>query len=80
MRGKAQIKSAFIMGQESTASQMLLYAKTLALLNKEFDFNDRIKLIDDLKLDDVLEVIEQLFDQRTMATSYVGAKRTPLKI
>lgn len=80
LRGKAQIKSAFIMGQESTASQMLLYAKTLALLNKEFDFNDRIKLIDNLRLNDVLDVIEQLFDVNTMATSCVGAKRTPLKI
>lgn len=79
-RGKAQIKSAFIMGQESTASQMLLYAKSLALLDEEFDFKERITRIEKVSQKDVCEVIEKSFDLKTLATATVGSKRTPLKI
>ena len=80
MRGKAQIKSAFIMGQESTSSQMLLYAKYLLLLDSQFDFNDRIKKIDNVTIKDVNDAIENYFDTQTMATATVGLKRTPIKI
>ena len=79
-RGKAQIKSAFIMGQESTASQMLLYAKHLILLDKEFDLTDRIKRLDSVSIKDVSDVIDGYFDIKTMATATVGSKRSPLKI
>ena len=79
-RGKAQIKSAFIMGQESTASQMLLYAKNLALLDKEFDFNERINRIEKVNIDDVCAIIDKSFDLSTLATATVGSKRSPLKI
>ena len=79
-RGKAQIKSAFIMGQESTASQMLLYAKHLILLDKEFDLKERIKRLESVSIKDVFEVIDSSFDVKTMATATVGSKRSPLKI
>ncbi len=79
-RGKAQIKSAFIMGQESTASQMLLYAKHLILLGKEFDLKERIKRLEDVSIKDVSKVIDEYFCTKTMATATVGAKRSPLKI
>lgn len=80
LRGKEQVKSAFIMGQESTSSQMLLYAKYLAILDKEFDINERIKRLDKVTIKDVNEVIERTFDLSTLATATVGSKRTPLKI
>ncbi len=79
-RGKEQIRSAFIMGQESTSSQMLLYAKNLILLEKEFDFNDRMKRLEDVTMKDVKEAIERSFDANTLATATVGTKRSPLKI
>ena len=79
-RGKAQIKSAFIMGQESTASQMLLYAKHLILLDKEFDLNERINRLESVSIKDVSDVIDEYFDIKTMATATVGSKRLPLKI
>lgn len=79
-RGKAQIKSAFIMGQESTASQMLLYGKQLILLDKEFDLNERIKKLESVSINDVFDIIDEYFDVKTMATATVGAKRLPLKI
>ena len=79
-RGKAQIKSAFIMGQESTASQMLLYAKTLALLDKEFDFKERINRIEKVSINDVCSIIDKTFDLATLSSATVGSKRSPLKI
>ena len=78
LRGKEQLKSAFIMGQESTASQMLLYAKYLILLDKEFDFNDRMKQLESVSMSQVREVIEEIFDLSLVATATVGSKRSPL--
>jgi predicted Zn-dependent peptidase len=80
LRGKEQIKSAFIMGQESTSSQMLLYAKNLILLNKEFDFNERMQKLQSVTLGDVHKAIELSFDIDNCATATVGTKRSPLKV
>ncbi len=78
-RGKEQIKSAFIMGQESTASQMLLFGKNLLFLNKEFDFSERINKIDSVTLDDAKTVIDRYFDLSKMSSATVGRAKTPLK-
>lgn len=80
LRAKEQLKSAFVMGQESTASQMLLYAKYLLLLNKEFDFKERIKKLESVTLNDVFDAIDRSFDITDAATATVGSKRSPLKI
>ena len=80
LRAKAQVKSAFIMGQESTSSQMLLYARYLLLLEQEFDINERIKKLDNVSMQDVRDAIECSFDLSTLASATVGTKRTPLKV
>jgi predicted Zn-dependent peptidase len=80
LRGKEQIKSAFIFGQESTASQMLVFGKYLSLLDKEFDFAERIKAIENVTIDDVHEAISKSFDIENSATATVGPKRSALKI
>lgn len=80
LRGKAQLKSSFILGQESTSSQMLLYAKYLILLDKEFDFNDRVNRLEKVSITDVYDAIEDFFDLSTLSSATVGSKRTPLKI
>lgn len=79
-RGKEQVKSAFIMSQESVASQMLLYGKQLLFLDKLFDFNEKIKEINECTMKDVQEVIEESFDLDKCAYSYVGKKRSKLKV
>lgn len=79
-RGKEQVKSAFIMGQESTGSQMLLYAKYLALLDKELDINQRIKRLENVTMSDVNDVINATFDLSTLATATVGSKRTAINV
>ncbi|MBQ8427034.1 MAG: insulinase family protein [Clostridia bacterium] len=80
LRGKEQIKSAFIFGQESTASQMLVYGKYLLFLDKEFDFDERIKCIESVTIDDVHEAIEKSFNIESASTAAVGPKRSALKI
>jgi len=80
LRGKEQIKSAFIFGRESTASQMLLYGRYLLFLNKEYDYQQRVKEIESLSLKDVREAIDGSFNILGSATATVGTKRTPIKV
>ncbi len=79
-RGKQQMKSSFIMGQESTVSQMLLQARYLLYLNKKFNFNERIEQIDKIKIDDVNEIISKVFDVDKLSVATVGKNKNPIKI
>ncbi len=79
-RGKEQIKSAFVFGRESTASQMLLYGKYLLFLEQEYDYAKRIAEIESVSIDDVNTAIQGSFDVENSATATVGNKRTALKI
>lgn len=80
LRGKEQIKSSFIMGRESTATQMLLYGKYLLFLDKKLDFNKRIAEIDSVNIEDVNAVIKDVFDFDRVATALVGPKKKPLSV
>jgi len=80
LRAKEQLKSAFIMGQESTASQMLLYAKYLLLLDKEVDFKERMARLENVSLKDVFDAIDITFDIDTASSATVGSKRSAIKI
>ena len=80
LRGKEQIKSAFILGRESTASQMLLYGKYMIYLNKEFDVEERLKKLEKITLSDVRAAIDRSFDIEKAATATVGSKRSPIKV
>ncbi len=80
LRGKEQIKSSFILGQESGASQMILYGKYLLFLNKKFDFYDRIKKIDNVTFDNVNEVINKYFNVDKITTATVGPIKKSLII
>ncbi len=80
LRGKEQLKSAFIMGQESTASQMMLYGRYLLFLDEIFDFKERVGAIEKTSLEEVNEVMRTVFDLEKASTATVGPKRTALKI
>ncbi len=79
LRGKEQIKSAFIMGRESTSSQMLLYGKYLLFLDTVFDVEERLKKLQAITLKDVLDTIDASFDIDNCATATVGNKRSAIK-
>lgn len=74
LRGKEQLKSSIILGQESTASQMLVYGKHLLFTGETFDFDARVNAIDALTKDDIARAIEASFDERKMAVATVGKK------
>lgn len=80
LRGKEQMLSASVFSQESTSSQMLLYGKELIYSGKVYDFEDRVKRIENVTLDDVMSAIDLNFDSSHIATAVVGNVDKPLKI
>lgn len=80
LRGKEQMKSSFILGQENTSSLMLLYAKYFLLFNENFDFESKIKEVDDIKINEVNDLIYEIFDENKLSCAYLGPKRTKLNI
>lgn len=80
LRGREQIKSSFIMGRESTATQMLLFGKYMLYFNKEFSIEEKLKKFYSLTKKDVENAIFDTFDFSKMATATVGPKKQPLKI
>lgn len=71
-RGREQLVSSQIYAQESTSSQMLLYGRELLYSGKLYDFEDRIKKINSVTLNDVYAAIECNFDEAHKATATIG--------
>ncbi len=71
-RGKEQLLSSQIFAQESTSSQMLLYGKELIYSGNIYNFEERVKKINAVTYQDVLQAIEYNFDDKYRATAIVG--------
>ena len=80
LRGREQIKSSFIMGRESTATQMLLFGKYMLYFNKQFSIEEKLNKFYSLTKKDVESAIIECFDFSKMATATVGPKKSALKI
>ncbi len=80
LRGKEQIKSAFVYGQESAASQMLLYGKSLLFLNEAFDFSKKTAEINAVTEEDVKRIIDAYFDFSEAATATIGRAKSALSL
>ncbi|MDY6367455.1 MAG: pitrilysin family protein [Clostridia bacterium] len=78
LRAKEQVKSSFILGRESTASQMLLYGKNLLFSGEVFDYKKEMEKVNAITLEDVNEAIK-VIDPDCFATATVGPLKTPLK-
>ena len=60
--------SSFAFGQESTASQMMLYGKYLLFEGKNFDAEQKIKYIENIQKSKVDELVEMLdFDKFSLS-------------
>lgn len=80
LRGKEQLISSSIFAQESTSSQMLLYGRELIYSDKIYDFEERVKKVQAMTIDDVFEAVECNFDEKYLAAALVGNVDKPLKI
>ena len=78
-RAKEQLKSSTLFSRESTNSQMHVYGRHLLFLDKEFDYDDRIKKLEKVTINDVSDIIEEIFDIDSASTATVGPKKTSLK-
>lgn len=79
-RGKEQLKASSVFAQESTSSQMLLYGKEVMYSGRLYDFEERIKSVNAVTMDDVAEAIDNAFDRSRMAAAVVGKVDKPLEI
>ena len=71
-RGKEQLLASQIFAQESTSSQMLLYGKELIYSGNIYNFEERVKKINAVTYQDVLQAIEYNFDEKYRATALAG--------
>ena len=78
-RGREQLKSAFILSQESTSSQMKIYGKECMYFDRVFNFEQKIADINAVTLEEVNSVIKEIYDFSKVATATVGRAETPIK-
>ncbi len=80
LRSREQMKSGMLFSSESSNSQMLLYGKYMLYYNEVFDFDKKLKKINDMTHEDAQEVMSVLFDEKEKAVALVGATDEPLKL
>ena len=59
---------------------MLLYGKEVMYSGRLYDFEERIKSVNAVTMDDVAEAIDCAFDRSRMAAAVVGKVDKPLEI
>lgn len=71
-RGREQLKSAFVFGQENTATIMNALGKYLLMTDKLMSFEEKIQKINALSLDKINGMAKDMFDFSRVCASYVG--------
>lgn len=80
LRGREQLKSSLILAQENSASQMLAYGKYMLYNDAVLDFEERIRGIDAITMEDCERAISLNFGKENAAAAIVGKVKKPLKI
>lgn len=70
-KGKAQLKGAFIMAQESASSMMNAQGKTMLLTDTTYDIDERLRDIDAVSQESLKEVIDSVIDFDKVAVANV---------
>jgi len=71
-RAKVQLKSSLIYSRENVQSVMIAGGRMMLGANKQYDINDRIKMIDSVTLTGVNKFAKDIFTDSAMCSSYVG--------
>ena len=79
-RGKEQVRASFLMAQESTAGQMLLYGKQLLMLGELFDIEKKLAELDSCRMEDVNAAVAENFRTDKLAAATVGKSKRKLKL
>lgn len=79
LRGKEQLKSGLIFGQESSSSIMNAYGKFMSMTGKMLDIEDKVKAIDAMKMSDVFDILDgKMLNFDTTCGSYIGKEDSAL--
>lgn len=71
-KSKEQLKGNYILGLESTSSRMTSIGKSELLLGKLVSPNEIISRIDNVKLGDIINIVDRIFDNKKYNIAYVG--------
>ena len=78
-RAKAQMRSGFIMGQESNGARAEYYAKSMINFGKLIETNEVIKKIESISITSIYDVVEKLFARANPVLSVIGPDASSLK-
>lgn len=71
-KGKEQLKTSLVLGQESTSAMMRTFGSHALQTGELYDFDKRIKSIDAVTKEDVLESAKKIFDFAQVCSSIVA--------
>ena len=71
-KGINSVRGHFVLGQESTSAMMRMVGSTALNVDKEFDLDESIDMINSLTRDDVYQAFLNAFDTSTASIAYVG--------
>jgi predicted Zn-dependent peptidase len=78
-RAKSQMKSGFIMGQESNSSRSEYFAKNMINFGKLITANEVIESIENISIDSIYDLCEKLFNSAKPVLSVIGPNANSLK-
>ncbi len=71
-RAKQQVKGGITLGSESSMSIMRTIAKSALFMDRPFDVDERLALLDALSLEELNGMIPEFFDTKAIGVGYVG--------
>ena len=71
-KGKNQLKTSLVLGQESTSAMMRTFGSHAIQTGELYDFNKRIESIDATSTKDVLRAAREIFDFSNVCSSIVA--------
>ncbi|MBQ5802452.1 MAG: insulinase family protein [Clostridia bacterium] len=75
VRAKEQLKGSFVLSQDNTSSQMILYGKYLLTCNRVFDMQAKLSAMNALTKNTIDEVASEIFQADKIALSAVFAEK-----
>lgn len=69
---KEQLKGSYMLNRESTSSRMMSNGKNLLMRNKVHDEQEIIDYINNVEYEDIIEIIEKVFNKENIGVCIVG--------